>query len=271
MYYSKEACQSIDNQTFAFLEVKQEAKVLTVTLNRPNKKNALHPVMIDELAFAFAHAHFNTNIWTVVLKANGDVFCSGADLKAFMGQLGEHNSTIPSPKEKVLIGEVFRQLHKPCLAQVNGNVYAGGLLLICGCTHVIASENVKIGLPEVKRGLFPYQVMAALLQLMPDRKVIDWCLMGNDLTAQEAHDLGIITHLTTDTDKKLGLLLAQLLANSPTAIRMGLQAYAEIKGEQASTQHQYLMGMLMKNIQTKDAREGILAFKQKRAPIWTGE
>lgn len=273
MFYSKEQTKSIDNQTFAFLDIKQENKVFTVTLNRPEKKNALHPVMMNELAFAFNHAHHNQNIWAVVLKANGDVFCAGADLKAFMGLVEKTDSTIPQPNSTILLSEVFRQLHKPCLAQVEGDVYAGGLMLICGCTHVIASQSITLSLPEVKRGLFPYQVMANLLELMPARKVIDWCLMGNELSAQEAYDLGLITHLTqpNDTDKKLGRILKKLLANSPTAIRMGLEAFSQLKGEKTQAEHQYLMNMLMRTIQTKDAKEGLAAFKQKRSPVWSGE
>lgn len=263
----------LSNKTFAFLEVEERGHVLTVTLNRADKKNALHPVMANEIAFAMAYAGQSRDVWAVVIRAKGDVFCAGADLKAFMGEGEETGSTVPKTQGEVLLGEVFRTLHRPCIAQVEGNAYAGAFLLLCGCTHVVAEEQVRFGLPEVKRGLFPFQVMASMMEVMPARKVIDWCMRGSELSAAEAADLGLVTHIAPKGGAAgaVDALLKEMLANSPSAIRMGLEAFAHIRGEEARTNHQYLVGMLMKTVQTKDAQEGILAFREKREPRWTGE
>jgi enoyl-CoA hydratase/carnithine racemase len=264
---------TLADRTFAFLQLEEHGHVLTVTLDRAEKKNALHPVMANELAFALAYANHSKDVWAVVLRANGDVFCAGADLKAFMGGGEETVSTVPKAQGEVLLGEVFRTLHRPCIAQVEGDAFAGAFLLLCGCTHVVAEEQVRFGLPEVKRGLFPYQVMASMMEVMPARKAIDWCVRGNDLSAADAAGLGLVTHLTPKGGASAAVraLLDEILANSPSAIRLGMEAYAHIRGEQAKEQHRYLVGMLMRTVQTRDAQEGILAFREKRAPRWTGE
>jgi enoyl-CoA hydratase/carnithine racemase len=271
--FNQEDLNKLKDYTFAFLEVEHSDRVLTITLDRAEKKNALHPVTANELAFALTSAKQNKDVWAVVIKANGDVFCAGADLKAFMTGGGETNSTVPKVEGEILIGELFNELHKPCIAQVEGDAFAGAFLLLAGCTHVVAANDVKFGLPEVKRGLFPYQVMASLLQVMPERKVLDWCIQGYNLDAQKAADWGLVTHLAErgKVADAVQELLDAILTNSPTAIRMGLEAYQHIRSDDTKSQHSYLRGMLMKTVQTKDAQEGIMAFREKRKPEWSNE
>lgn len=271
--FNQQDLNKLSDFTFAFLEVEHSDKVLTITLDRAEKKNALHPVTANELAFALTYAKQNKDVWAVVIKANGDVFCAGADLKAFMTGGSETNTTVPKAEGEILIGELFCELHKPCIAQVEGDAFAGAFLLLAGCTHVVAADNVIFGLPEVKRGLFPYQVMASLLQVMPERKVLDWCIQGYNLDAQKAADWGLVTHLASadKVAKTVQGLLDTILANSPTAIRMGLEAYQHIRSNDTKAQHSYLRGMLKKTVQTKDAQEGLAAFRDKRAPKWKNE
>ena len=171
----------------------------------------------------------------------------------------------------MLIGELFSAVHKPVIDKVNGDVYAGGFFFLASSTYVVAHKEIKLGLPEVKKGIFPFQVMATLINIMPARKVIDWCIRGYNLPAQEAYELGLITNLTTKekVDETVNSLIEDLKENSPSAIRFGLEAYEKITKKQG--QHEYLMQMLQKTIMTKDGQEGISAFKEKRKPIWTGE
>jgi len=274
MLYSAADIQTWDDQIFSYLIINVSDHVLTVTINRPDKKNAMTPVMVSEIAYAFSYAHHTNDVWAVVLQANGDTFCAGADLNAFMAKEPEvTDSTIPKPEEDILIGELFIGLHKPCIAKVEGPVYAGGFLLICGCTHVVASETATFSLPEVKRGLWPMQVMESLLHIVPARKVLDLCMRANVLSGAEANELGLVTHSTT-TDKLNEIvagLLSDIIANSPNAIRQGLKAYDELRKIDDSKKHQYLQEQLLNLIKSEDAREGITAFKEKRAPNWTGK
>lgn len=269
--YAPEQISSFHSETFAFLEIEEADHILRIRLNRPEKKNALHPQMVNEIGYAFQYAHDNKAVRVIIIEAKGTVFCAGADLKAMSGIIEPHESTVPKPAKTILIGELFNKVHKPTIAKVAGDVYAGGFLFLAGCTYVVATEGVKLGLPEVKRGLFPMQVMAALLQVMPKRKVLDWCIRGYNLPVADAHHWGLVTHLATaeSLDQQVSEIAQEIKKNSPTAIRLGLEAYDHIQPQ--ADEHAYLMGMLMKAISSKDGKEGLLAFREKREPEWTGE
>ena len=220
MIYTKEDVANFKDRVFAYLLIDEAEHVLTITLNRPEKKNAMNPVMINEIAFALSYAHYNNDICVVVMAANGDVFCAGADLKAFAG--GDQDttiSTIPEPSAEVLLGEIFTQLHKPSIAKVHAPVYAGAFLIICGCTHVVAADNATFSLPEVKRGIWPMQVMQSLLNIMTPRKVLDLCILGKTINSQEALDLGLITSKVppNDLDNEVAGLASKIFGNSPAA------------------------------------------------------
>lgn len=273
MYYTLEQTQNLKEQNFAFLKISEAENVLYVTLHNPAKKNALSPQLLNEMAYAFAYAQYTKEIHMVVLQSEGTVFCSGADLKAFSGQVDSHDSTIPKPEKDVVIGEIFTSLTKPSVAKVEGDVYAGGFLLLCGVRFVYALEGVKLGLPEVKRGLYPFQVMTALMEVMPARKVLDWCVRGYNLPVQEAKNLGLVTEVINhgEMDKAIADLIAQLKENSPTAMRMGIEAYEKIKKSASPEEHTQMKIYLMQLMQTQDAREGLTAFKEKRKPTWKNE
>ncbi|MCI5056992.1 MAG: enoyl-CoA hydratase-related protein [Flavobacteriales bacterium] len=270
-YYQDQQVHNALNENYAFIQVHLKDHVLNITLDRPEKKNALHPQMINELAFVFQFAKTNKDVWVVSIDANGDTFCAGADLKAFMGELGEFTSSIPKPNGEILIAHLFKNVYKPIITIVEGDVYAGGFFFLTGATYVIADWRVQFGLPEVKRGLFPFQVMSTMLEVISKRKVIDWCLRGYNVQAPEAHEMGLVTHLAKDKSVQdlLAKIVNDLKSNSPSAIRLGLQAFDVIQSKES--QHQYLLDMLKTTIQTKDAKEGIQAFKEKREPVWMGE
>jgi enoyl-CoA hydratase/carnithine racemase len=272
MIFSKEQVAQLSTYQFAYLKVERFGHLLNIRLNRPEKKNALNPVMVNELAFALAYAHHTREVWCVVLSAEGDVFCAGADLKAFMGSSDDSGSTVPQATDEILIGDLFAKLHKPCIAKVQGPVFAGGFLLLCGCSHVVAVSDAVFGLPEVKRGLWPMQVMASLQRVMPPRKMLDWCMRGYNMECAEAHQVGLVTHIATSSniDDVVHQLTEDILSGSPAAITLGMEAFEHIQASQTSHQHAYLREMLFKTIQTDDAQEGILAFREKRKPIWKG-
>ncbi len=273
MIYTAEQALKLKDYTFAHLLVEENNHLLTLTLNRPEKKNALNPVLFKEIAFALNYAHYNHEIWAVVIAAKGDVFCAGADLKAFAGQTEETISTVPEPISEVVIGNVFNNLHKPCIAKVHAPVLAGGFLMICGCTHVIATPNATFSLPEVKRGLFPFQVMQSMLQIMPPRAVLDFCIRAKSADAAEAQRLGLVSKVVeaTNLDSEVQSLVDEIFQFSPSAIRLGLQAFDNLKNIPAADAHKYLKEMLGQAIQTEDAAEGVMAFMQKRKPEWKGK
>lgn len=274
MIYSKEETAGLSDHTFHYIQLKEDVNCLTITINRPEKKNAMNPVMMNEMAYALSYAHHQPSVWAVVIDANGDVFSAGADLKAFAGMSQEeHSSTIPEPKEEVLIAELFTQLHKPCIAKVHAPVFAGAFLIICGCTHVVAADTTTFALPEVKRGIWPMQVMQSLIEILPARTALDLCMRGTTLSCSDALELGLVTSMVDagELDNTVDGLVEELKANSPSAIRNGLKAYDQLRSIADNEKQAYLKKMLFEVLGTADAAEGIAAFREKRKPNWSGK
>lgn len=274
-YYTQQQVQNFEQQTFAHLLVTQQQNCLSITLNRPEQKNALNTTLSNELAYALSYAHHNPSIWMVVIKAAGTVFCAGADLKSFAGNTSATNtSTIPQPTETVLIGNALQSLQKPSIARLHAPVYAGGTLIIGGCNFVVATPNATLSLPEVKRGLFPMQVMQTLLQIMPPKQVLNLCLLGQTITPQQAYNLQLYTHLVTseqELDQTIDNICHEICQNSPSAIQLGFKALQELLLTNPENPHQFLYQKLVDVLKTQDAMEGIAAFTQKRTPKWTGQ
>lgn len=271
MFFTESDINNYAKVEFLLIKTQQEGNLFTIRLNRPEKRNAFTPTMLQELAFALTYAHFRNDIWCIVIEAEGSVFCSGMDLNIFQNpDLDIQNETLPKPLKEISIGDVFLFLGKPCIAKVEGSCFAGGFLIIGGCHFVVAVEGAQFGLPEVKRGIFPLQVMATLLKIMPQRKVLEMCILGKTYTAAEALNLGIVTKISTKESIKndCNQLIESILENSPFAIKKGIEAMNTFVNLPESEQHQYLLGILQEIRNSPDAKEGILAFKEKRKPIW---
>ena len=272
MLYTAEQTAQLPAEGFRYLLTEQYDHVLTITLNRPEKKNALNPPMLAEIAFVLAYAHFTADVWLVVLTANGDVFCAGMDLKSLSEGDAEPLS-VTEPAGPVRLGELMAKLHKPCIARVQGPVYAGGFLLIGGSTYVVAAEAATFTLPEVKRGLFPFQVLALLLDIMPYRQAIDLCLRAKTLTATDALSIGLVTDVVAidELDKSISTLTDELKQMSPTAIQFGLRAAQQLKNLPFEERQAFLHDQFQQIQQTPDAKEGMAAFLEKRQPRWGGK
>ena len=271
MFYSKEDLNAFSIVQFRFIETAFEDNVFTISLNRPEKRNAFTPTMVREIAYALEYANTDGSVWCVVIEARGPIFCAGMDLLVFQNpELDEENKTLPRTIKQVNLGEAFHDLDKPSIAKVEGSVFAGGFLIIAGCTFVVASDNVEFSLPEVKRGLFPMQVMASLLQKMPAGKVLEMCILGKSYTASEAREIGLISHLSSreDVDETCGGLKKMILENSPFAIRKGIEAFKKLPEISGKERYAYLLDQLNRIRNSEDAQEGIAAFKEKRKPEW---
>ena len=279
MYYTADQTTDLLTRSLRYLRVDQTDHVLTLTLNRPEKKNALNPPLLAELAFALSYARHTADVWVVVLAAVGDVFCAGMDLKALSSGISEPlnsataGQAVPEPAGPVRIGELLADLHKPCIAQIEGLVYAGGFLLVGGATYAVAADTATFSLPEVKRGLFPFQVLAILLELMPARKALDLCLRGMTLNASEAMAAGLLTHVVAleEVGKTVADLIQDLKQVSPTALRFGLAAYQSLKNTPPDQHQAFLHDQFTQIQQTADAREGMAAFLEKRSPNWQNQ
>lgn len=273
-FYTEEDIKAFDNVRFLYIKTARAGHLFTITLARPEKRNAFTPTMAEEITFALAYAHYEAEIRCVVLKAEGPVFCAGADLNAFHDPSANAvNELLPRIHEEARMGDVFNELLKPCIAQIEGPVLAGGFLMICGCTFVYCVPEATFSLPEVKRGIWPMQVMASLAPIIPERKILEMSITGKVYSSKEALEMGLITHLTEKEKiaEDVNALATQICNNAPLAIQSGMRSLQELKNIPQNEQHIFLKEQLNKLLQTEDAKEGALAFKEKREPIWQGK
>jgi enoyl-CoA hydratase/carnithine racemase len=205
----------------------------------------------------------------VLTGAGTRAFCAGADLQS--GQSFRFDYSQPHQGLADLLREA-RRCTVPLIARVNGACMAGGMGLLAMCDLAVASRTATFGLPEVKVGVFPAQVLAALQNLLPRRVLNELCLTGETIDAERALSIGLVNHLADADalDATLGALLARLLDKSPSAIRRGLYTlkHTEHLGfEQAVAFTESQIGLFAL---TEDAQEGQAAFREKRTPNWTG-
>ena len=273
-FYTGEDIQHFDDVRFLHIKTAKAGHLFTITLSRPEKRNAFTPTMAEEITFALAYAHYTREIRCIVLKAEGPVFCAGADLNAFHDASANiANASLPRIHEEARIGDVFNELLKPCIAQVEGPVLAGGFLMICGCTFVFSVPEATFSLPEVKRGIWPMQVMASLAPIMSQRKILEMSITGKAYSGKEALEMGLVTHLA-EKDRiaeEVSALANQICNSAPLAIQSGMRSLQELSNLSQNEQHTFLKSELDKLLKTEDAKEGALAFKEKRESIWKGK
>ncbi len=241
--------------------------VCTVTLNRPERKNALHPVLINELIWALDDAAVDDQVRAIVLTGAGTAFCAGADLAPLSVE-----STLPVRGEFAdLLLRVYRS-PKPVVARVGGAALGGGLGLVAACHFALGAESARLGTPEIRRGLFPMQIMTMLTRVVPRRQLMEMMLLGDPVTAAEGVRLGLLHRAVPDAelDAAVASLAERLAAQSPTAMRMGLAALADQEGLKPEDALPMLRDRFHAMFATEDAREGMAAFVEKRTPCWTG-
>jgi enoyl-CoA hydratase/carnithine racemase len=246
---------------------RQDAR-LVLTIDRPERRNALNADVIGALREALHRARSDDTIRAVVLTGAGDdAFCAGADLGA---NAFEFDHATPTSAYADLL-RTARSLDVPFVARVNGACMAGGMGLLAVCDLAIAAPHAVFGLPEAKVGLFPMQVLAVLQAQVSQRFVTQLCLTGDPIDATRAREIGLVNEVAQDLDGALDRLLSRLLGNSPTALKRGLYAMKAMRSmsfEEAIAFGESQIGLLA---MTQDAREGIAAFKDKRKPQWTGK
>lgn len=229
------------NYNFIKTEIKDH--VFTLTLNREAKRNAFTPTTVNEIAHALKRANDNDDIHVLVLKANGPVFCAGMDLKTFQNK--ELDTPNPEIKNQdISLGEVFDNFNKPSIAVVQGDVIAGGFLYILGCTYVFAKTDLNFRLPEIALGIFPFQVMAGLRRIMPEKKVLQLCLDPNPFNTEKAIEMGLVDGYLEQMD--LETFVGSFAEKSGFAMKAGIEALKAIRDIESSKQYDFLLQALDK-------------------------
>lgn len=263
---------SLEGLVFEAVKVDLSEHVLTLTLNRPDKKNAMNPPMTNELIYCLDYAARDPEVRVVVIEAEGDVFCAGADLAAMRGDARDTASTVPKRGEQHDLAIRMRRVCKPTIVKAQGPVLAGALLMVCNATHVIAADHATFAAPEIRRGIWPFMVMAGLFRVMPRRVGLDFIMRGRKLDAAEAERYGLINRAVpaAELDGTVDELKRELASLAPATMRLGLEAFHAQELMDFDEAVPYLGEMLSRALQTEDAQEGIAAFMEKREPVWKG-
>ena len=248
---------------------RQQDGVLWLTINREARRNALSPAVVTALGEALTRANTDRSVRAIVITGAGDkAFCAGADLAT--GQSFKFDYSEPSQSIANLF-RVSRRLNVPLIARVNGACMAGGMGLMAMCDLVVAAPHAQFGLPEVKVGVFPAQVLTLLNGLIGPRALTELCITGEPITAPQALALGLINRVSEDLDAGVQALLERFLDKSPAAIRRGLylmKRIGQLPFEQSMAFTESQIGLFAL---TEDAAEGQAAFREKRPPQWKGQ
>ena len=256
---------SLEGLDFQAIKLDIANNIITLTLNRQEKNNALNNVMMNELNYALAYAKQERSIRVVVIAAEGDIFCAGADLTRTKSE-----SNVPKIEGADDISLSLRHLYKPVICKIQGSVLAGALLIVTNATHAIAVKDAKFSAPEIHRGLWPFMVMAGLFRVMPKRAGLDFIMRGQPIDSSEAEKWGLINK-SVDRDELDDTVrsLAEELANlAPETMQFGLEAYEKQDSKSFDEALPYLQKQIAKCFEGKDAKEGIAAFLEKRKPNW---
>ena len=242
--------------------------ILTVTLNRPKAKNAANKALAEGVAAAMDRLDSDDSIRVAILTGAGGTFCSGMDLKAFV--TGE----TPNVEGRGFAGLTEATPRKPLIAAVEGYALAGGLELAISCDLIVAADDAKFGIPEVKRGLAA--AAGGLIKLprqIPKRLAMELALTGDFIGAQRAYDIGLINEVVpagTALDAAKALA-ARIVANGPLAVAISKQVILQSEDWSADEMWQKQQELTMPVFISEDAIEGSVAFAEKRAPNWKGK
>jgi methylglutaconyl-CoA hydratase len=242
-----------------------------ITINRAEKRNALNAEVIAGIRAGYAQAHADPDVRVIVLTGAGDkAFCAGADLQP--GKGFAFNLSKPNLDYADMLRTAYHAT-LPTIARINGTCMAGGIGLLCMADLAIAADHVQFGLPEVKVGVFPMQVLSLLQHLVAPRTVREWCITGEPFGTAEAQRAGLLNYVVPaiELDSKLEWLIARIADKSPTAIRRGKYAMQAIASMSFDESLAHMEGQIALLAMTDDAQEGLAAFNEKRKPNWTGK
>jgi enoyl-CoA hydratase/carnithine racemase len=246
--------------------------VATVTLNRPDQRNSLSATMLRDLASALRWCKDEPEVRVVVLTGAGRVFCAGADLASFDGEM----SGLERFRSRDLFVDLFilmAELGKPIVGRINGHALAGGLGLACSCDLLVAVDTATFGTPEINVGIWPMMIQAILSRNIPRKVLLEMEMLGDRWTATQLQSVGVINRVVPheQLDSTVNEIAEALAKKSPVAMRLGRDSlYRQQDMDFRSALH-YLHGQFLLVSETEDSREGIKAFFEKREPDFKGQ
>lgn len=253
------------------LLVNHENHITTVTINRPAKLNALNMAVIDELGQCFTELSNNIDIRCIILTGAGEkAFVAGADISEFASFSIEEGKNLAAQGQQKLF-DLVENLTTPIIAAINGFALGGGLELAMSCHVRVASENAKMGLPEVSLGVIPgYGGTQRLPRLIGKGRAMELIATAQMLKADKAADYGLVNHVVSQEELmgKCMSIASKICANSPTAIGFAIQAVNS--GFNSLNGFKTEIDLFGNAFGTNDFNEGTTAFLEKRKPNFKG-
>ncbi len=254
------------------LNLRFDAGVATVTLNRPDVRNAFNDEVIAELTAVFSELGHRAEVRAVVLAANGPAFCAGADLnwmKRMAGYSREENLADAAALARML--EVIFTCQKPTIAKVQGDVYAGGMGLVAACDMAVAVDTANFCLSEVKIGLVPATISPYVIRAMGTRAAHRYFLTAERFDAREAYRIGFVHEVVpaAELDAKAGTMAQALATAGPAAVKACKQLVRDVAGQDITPALVQRTVEGIADIRASDeGKEGVRAFLEKRKPNW---
>ncbi len=248
------------------------AGVARLTINRPERRNALSWTVVSGLRARLADLKADPEVRVVVLTGAGDrAFSAGADLGG-MAEGAGHLDLHDARGELALLFRDLWELGKPTIARVRGYCLAGGFGLALACDLVVAADDATFGTPEIRVGLWPYMITVPLVRSMPPKRALELMMTGRRVDAAEADRIGFVTRVVPvdELDAAVDALAFDLAATSPATLRLGRDAFYAVWDQSAEDALRLLHPLLTVATGTEDAAEGIAAFAEKRDPVWRG-
>ena len=257
--------------TFEQVLLTVEGSIATVTLNRPDQRNPLSGTMLRDLTAAFAWCREEAAVRVVVVTGAGRVFCAGADLSSFDGEMNE----LQRYESRELFVNLFilmSELGKPIVGRINGHALAGGFGLACACDILVAVDTATFGTPEINVGIWPMMIQAILAKNVPRKVLLEMEMLGDRWTAAQLQAVGVVNRVVTQDrlDATVAEIAASLAKKSPVALRLGRDSFYRQEDMDFRAALRYLHGQFLLVSQTEDSREGIKAFFEKREPDFKG-
>jgi len=252
--------------------ITSEGQIATITLNRPDQRNPLSATMLRDLASALRWCRDEPEVRVVVLTGAGRVFCAGADLSSFDGEM----TALDRYRSRDLFVELFllmAELGKPIVGRINGHALAGGFGLACACDLLVAVDTATFGTPEINVGIWPMMVQAILTRNVPRKVLLEMEMLGDRWTAAQLQSVGVVNRVVSheQLDSTVADIAQSLARKSPVALRLGRDSFYRQEDMDFRAALHYLHGQFLLVSQTEDSREGIKAFFEKREPEFKGQ
>lgn len=245
--------------------------VTRLTLNRPERRNALSEAMLTELGAALTKIAADPATRVVVIAAAGPVFCSGHDLGEMVGRAEADYATLFSRCSAVM--QQLRQLPQPVIARVQGLATAAGCQLVAACDLAVAATDARFATPGVKIGLFCSTPMVPLSRAVPAKVALEMLLTGAPMSADRALAAGLVNRVVpvAELDQAIKEMTDAIVASSAVTIQLGKRAFYDQLILDEATAYESATCVMTENAIQHDAQEGISAFLEKRPPQWQGK